>query len=189
MATLSGYGDCETGTMPASPPPTGRGLAPAGYSERLTVPLWWWGVAALLVLLLGAEFNVRLSLPMKILTYLIFGGAAALLLVFAGAVRVGVADGTLLAGRARLPLQYAGEVRILDRAAMRALMGPQADPAAWTVHRPWVKEGLAVVVTDPDDDTPYWLISSRRPAALAAALNAARAETPPMTHTPPETGA
>jgi hypothetical protein len=144
------------------------------FSERLGVPLWWWFVAAFLVLLLGAEFAVGLPMPAVVITYLVFTGAAASLLIFAGSVRVQVRPGTLTAGRATLPLEYAGEVRLLDRPALRALLGPQADPAAWTVTRPWVKEGVAVVVSDPADDTPYWLIGSRRPAELAAMIAAAR---------------
>lgn len=175
--------------MATSDAPAGQPSAPRGYTERLTVPLWWWPVAAFLVILLGAEFHVGLPLPAKIATYLVFGGAAAFLLLFGGAVRVGVRDGTLLAGRAALPVKYAGEVRALDRAAVRRLMGPEADPSAWTVHRPWVREGLAVVVTDPADDTPYWLISSRHPVELAAALAAARAHAWPVTPGPPDGGA
>lgn len=161
------------------------------HSEQLRVPLWWWFVAAFLVILMGAEFHVGLPLVVKVITYTVFGGTAVFLLLFIGAVRVGVRDGSLIAGRASLPLTYAGEVRILDRPAMRALMGPQTDPAAWTVTRPWVPGGLAVVVTDPDDDTPYWLISSRRPAEFAAAIAAARAATVPPTRepAPPEQGA
>jgi hypothetical protein len=33
-----------------------------------------------------------------------------------------------------------------------------------------VPGGVRVDVADDDDPTPYWLVSSRRPAALAAAL-------------------
>lgn len=165
--------------MAVSPEATGRHGLPV-YSERLSVPLWWWLVALPLVGLLGAEFAVGLPLAAQVISYLVFAAAAGGLLLFVGAARVGVQHGVLRAGRATLPLAYAGEVRVLDRAALRALMGPQADPAAWMVTRPWVREGMAVVVNDPADDTPYWLLSSRRPAELVAAIDAARpAVTPP----------
>ncbi|HWB36700.1 MAG TPA: DUF3093 family protein, partial [Rugosimonospora sp.] len=35
-----------------------------------------------------------------------------------------------------------------------------------------------VVLDDPDDPTPYWIVSSRRPRRLAAALVAAGARGP-----------
>lgn len=175
--------------MASSAPPGGQASAPPSYTERLTVPLWWWPVATFLVTLLGAEFHLGLPLAAKVATYLVLGGAAVFLLLFAGAVRVGVRDGVLLAGRASLPVRHAGEVRILDRAAIRRLIGPEADPMAWTVHRPWIREGLAVVVADPEDDTPYWLISTRRPIQLAAALAAARSHVLPGTPAPPDAGA
>ena len=38
--------------------------------------------------------------------------------------------------------------------------------------RPYVRRGVLVRVTDPDDPTPYWLVSSRHPRTLAAALAA-----------------
>ena len=145
------------------------------YAERLQVPLWWWVVAAMLVAVLGAEFHVGLPLWVKVVTYVVFGATAAFLLLFAGAVRIAVADGILQAGRARLPLQHAGDVRVLDRPAMHRLLGPQADPAAWTVTRPWVRGGVAVVVSDPADDTPYWLLSTRRPDQLAQSIATGRA--------------
>lgn len=144
------------------------------YDERLAVPAWWWVVAAGLVGLLGAEFHVGLPLVWKIGTYAVSGALALGLLVFASAVRVGVRDGSLVAGRARLPLQYAGEVRVLDRAATSAAMGPEADPAAYTLTRPWLPGSVRVEVRDPADDTPYWLVGSRHPDRLAAALQAAR---------------
>ncbi|MGI9207623.1 MAG: DUF3093 family protein, partial [Rhodococcus sp. (in: high G+C Gram-positive bacteria)] len=35
---------------------------------------------------------------------------------------------------------------------------------------PWVGTMAMVVLDDPDDPTPYWLISTRRPAELLEAL-------------------
>ncbi|MGI8698679.1 MAG: DUF3093 domain-containing protein [Mycobacteriales bacterium] len=144
------------------------------YEERLAVPAWWWPVAAGIVGLLGAEFHVGLPLAWKVGTYVTFGALAAGLLAFAGAARVGVRNGQLVAGPATLPLRYAGEVRVLDRAATRALMGPSADPAAYTYTRPWLAGSVRVEVRDPDDDTPYWLVGSRKPDRLAAALERTR---------------
>ncbi len=50
-------------------------------------------------------------------------------------------------------------------------MGPGADARAFLVIRPYLKRAVRVPVTDPADPTPYWLVGSRHPDALAEALN------------------
>ena len=66
------------------------------------------------------------------------------------------------------------EVNVLDSAGLRALLGPLAERDAFVVQRPWVGTAVRVVLDDPADPTPYWIVSSRRPAKLAAAIVAAR---------------
>ena len=61
----------------------------------------------------------------------------------------------------------------LDAATKRELLGPSADPMAFVIQRPWVSGAVQVVLDDPDDVTPYWVISSRRPEDLARALRRA----------------
>lgn len=92
-----------------------------------------------------------------------------------GSARVEVREGHLRAGRARIPLSYVGAVRTLDVEGMRRQAGVDADARAHLVLRPYLKRGVRVDLTDPDDPTPYWLVASRRPEELAAALESARA--------------
>ena len=42
------------------------------------------------------------------------------------------------------------------------------------MFRGWVDPVLRVAVTDPDDPVPYWLVSTRRPEELRAAIEAER---------------
>jgi hypothetical protein len=49
--------------------------------------------------------------------------------------------------------------------------GVDADARAFLLLRPYLKRSLKVQVLDPADPTPYWLLSTRRPAKLAEALN------------------
>jgi hypothetical protein len=58
------------------------------------------------------------------------------------------------------------------------VLGVGADPLAFVVQRPWVPGAVQVLLNDPADPTPYWVISSRRPTQLAAALLAARQDPP-----------
>lgn len=145
------------------------------YDERLSVPGWWWPVAGGLVAMLGTELNAGLPLAAKVATYALVLAVAAGLLLFAGSARVGVHEATLEAGRARLPLEFAGPIDVLDRSGTRTALGTAADPAAYTVTRSWLPGSIRVEVRDPDDPTPYWLIGSRHPDRLAAAVVAARA--------------
>ncbi|MGL5857709.1 MAG: DUF3093 domain-containing protein [Angustibacter sp.] len=84
-----------------------------------------------------------------------------------------VRDGWLRAGQARIPLHHLGRAVVLDSARMTQLRGPAGDARAFWCHRPWIPGGVVVEVVDPRDPVPYWLISSRKPDRLAAALTGA----------------
>lgn len=144
-----------------------------GYDERLWAPWWLWLLAALFALSVGLAYGFPLGAGWGLLAGLASGAAAAWGLV-ASAARVRVAGRVLQAGRARLPLSAAGLVVPLDAEQARRLRGPEADPAAYTLIRGWVPTGVRVDVNDPGDPTPYWYVSTRRPEALASALEAAR---------------
>jgi hypothetical protein len=58
----------------------------------------------------------------------------------------------------------------IPQSAKSAALGRQLDPAAYVVHRGWVGPMVLVVLDDPDDPTPYWLISCRHPQRVLAAL-------------------
>lgn len=157
--------------------------APRPYRERLSPSA---GVVVLAVVG-GASLGLIL-LPFSTAGALAVGAAGALGLVAATEVLAPVVEvrvpcppdgetpgvgGELRAGRARIPAGALGAPEVLDREQMRAALGPGLDVRAWVCHRPWIGPGVRVPVPDPRDSTPYWLMSSRRPAALAAALGRA----------------
>lgn len=112
----------------------------------------------------------------------IAGGVALALLLAAAwftSPVVAVADGVLRAGRARIPVDLLGEPVVLGRAEVRTAMGPGYDPRSYACLRTWTGGALWVDVLDPEDPTPGWLVSTRRPEALRAAIDAAR---PPVEH-------
>ncbi len=158
--------------MPTTPTTPGR---PAGtaYRERLTPSQFWWFAA----IAIGASLGL-VALPLAGQPGLVFGamlGAAlgiAVLVVTSARVEVG--DGTLRAGRAAMELAHVGTVELLDAERMADLRGRGIDPRAYHCQRAWMPAGVKVQVVDPADPTPYWLISSRQPAALADALKPGR---------------
>lgn len=123
--------------------------------------------------LLAAEVHLGNPGVRSWLPYLVTVPLAVWALVRLGATRVSVADGQLHAGQAHLPLQHVARVAVVPATAKRAALGRQLDPAAYVQHRSWVPTMVLVVLDDPDDPTPYWLVSTRHPERLAQALGAA----------------
>src|ERR1700683_4108979 len=56
----------------------------------------------------------------------------------------------------------------------RGLRGPRADPRAHLLIRPYLRKAVYVEVADADAPVPYWLLFTRRPAELAAAIERSR---------------
>lgn len=143
----------------------------ATYRERLWAPFIWWFVAA------AATFSAWLTTIAALPASLAWGLTGFAAAVFAvgltsyGAGRVAVRDGRFEAGRARIDVRFLGEAEVLDGPAMRSVAGPLADVRAYLFLRPYVRGGVRVGINDPEDPTPYWLVSSRRPESLAKALN------------------
>ena len=147
------------------------------YRERLHTPLAWWLLAIPIVLILGGTLYAGLPWPWPIV---ILGGLAAgcaAPLIALGRATVEVDEAALRAGGAVLPLTAIGEVVALDERQTARLRGPQADPAARFFSRPYLKESVYVAI-DPaaqrDGRVPYWLVGTRHPADLAAAIERCR---------------
>ena len=144
----------------------------------LRVPLRWWAVATMFLASVLLAFLVALPQPAA---YLLTGVLVLLTVVTFrgyGGARVQVADGILTAGRARVPVGLLAEPEVLDPEATRRAVGQEADARAYLLLRPYLKHSVRVRVVDPDDPTPYWLVSTRHPRRLAAALTASTGVSP-----------
>ena len=75
------------------------------------------------------------------------------------------------AGPAHIELKYLGLVTALDSKEMGRLRTRDADPASFLIFRFWRSTGVKVEINDPRDQTPYWLITSKRSKELAEILN------------------
>lgn len=142
------------------------------YDERLGVPLRWWVQGTMLVATLWIAVVVAVPGPAAwVVTALALALMAGLFVAY-GAARVQVGDGTFRAGRARIGAEHLGRAAALDPEATRRAAGPEADARAFLLLRPYLKRAVRVEVVDPADPAPYWLVSTRRPDELAAALGA-----------------
>jgi len=144
------------------------------YRERLRVPPSWWLIplAASVSVWLAVQhaYGPRVSVPVTLTVLLLIVGG---LLAYGRAV-VAVEDDAFVAGPARLPLWAVGAVEPLDPARAHSARGPEADPRAFLLVRGYIRPMVRVRVDDPADPVPYWLVSTRHPDRLAAALDAAR---------------
>ena len=168
------------------------------YHERLRPPLSWWLLGLVTILLLATEVVAGFAWPVAVATYVVLTGGLAAMLVSWGRPAVEVSEGELRAGPARLALAAVGEVSALDEAQTRSLRGPRGDPAALLMTRPYLRRAVYVEVARPGSesrrpprrpqvfrpraeaasqaaDSPYWLVGTRHPAELAAAIKSARA--------------
>jgi hypothetical protein len=143
------------------------------YREKLW-PAWWLYVATALVipasLLVFVPINFTTGVVVAIILYL--GCCAALVL---GSPVIDVTTNHLRAGRATLPIEVAGEATPFRGDDARLQRGQKLDARAWLMIRGWVSPVVTIAVLDPADPTPYWLLSTRSPETLAAAIAEARA--------------
>ena len=144
------------------------------YDERLGVPLRWWALATMFLASVLLAFLVATPLWLALLTTGALALATIALLVGYGTARISVRDGVLTAGRARIATGHLGAVTPLDAESAHRLAGRDADARAFLLLRPYVRPAVRVDIADPADPTPYWLVSTRHPARLVAALDAAR---------------
>jgi hypothetical protein len=156
--------------VPDTDLPGGDRADDAGHRERLRVPLRWWVQGTMLVATFWLAFVV--STPPA----LAWAATGVLLLVMVavflgyGAPRVEVADGWLRAGRARISGEFLAGAEPLDPEATRRVAGREADARAYLLLRPYLKRSVRILVDDPADPTPYWLVSTRDPEHLASAI-------------------
>jgi hypothetical protein len=146
------------------------------YRERLLVPVSYWLLAVPSVAFLGAEAWFVAGGVIPPITLAVLSLIAAIFLINWGSATIEVTGGVLRAGRDTLPLGEAGEVVALDEKQAALLRGPRADPAAHLFLRPYVKRAVYIGLADPADGVPYWLISTRHPDRLTAAIGHSAAD-------------
>ncbi len=173
---------------------SGAGTSDAAvYRERLRTP-WWWYLAGVVVgVLLGAEFDFVMPQSLVGLPVLIAIVLALAVVWRISAASVEVRGGAVVVGERQLPVGEIAHMYSLDYAQLRRVVGRHGDPLAFTFVRTWVGPGVQLVLTPPpapplpddaDDDgfetdlqplrEPYWLLSSRHPERLMAAVRAAQ---------------
>ncbi|MFC6355368.1 DUF3093 domain-containing protein [Luethyella okanaganae] len=145
------------------------------YREKLWPSPWVFIVTAL-VMPASVLVLAPISLVAGFVTAVALYAGCVTLLTIASPV-VEVSNGTLGAGRARIAVEFLGEAVPFSGVGATEQRGTALDVRAWLLIRGWVHPVVKIPLRDPSDPTPYWLISSRRPKDLAAAINGSRPPT------------
>lgn len=141
------------------------------YRERLYPPVLVFVLVGGLATMLGVAYGAAYGSALGWTTGLLLGavGITALLVT---STPIHVDDRVLRAGRARLPLAVIAHVTALDAEGMREARR-HGDPRDYLVLRAWSsRRGVAVVLADPHDPHPRWVVSTRHPDRLAQAVMA-----------------
>lgn len=155
----------------------GGGADHPRYRERLSPSLWVL-VAAALCGPMAALVVTRVDTTLA----LVVGAAVAVVLVLlliAWSPVIEVGDGILRAGRARIELEYLGDPAVFVGEAARHARGSGLDPRSWHLIRGGIDGVVVVPILDVDDPAPSWVISTRTPERLKAALRRANAVAAP----------
>ncbi len=146
------------------------------YRERLWASIWFYLALALVIpasIVVFLPINPAVGVAVAIVLY----GACVAVLIAASPL-IEVTQDAFLAGKARLPLRFVGNAEGFVGSEATLQRGQQLDARAWLLIRGWVGPVVKVIVTDPEDPTPYWLVSTRHPDQLCEALSQARQRTP-----------
>lgn len=141
------------------------------FRERLLPGTGWWLIAAALVAMVAIAYGAALGTNLGVTTGFLLAIATALGLWFGSPVIVVDADG-LRCGRARLPHAAIGDTTELNGTELREARRGNGLPAAvYSVLPLWSPPSAVVVaLDDPGDPHPAWLVGTRRPGELGAAI-------------------
>lgn len=146
------------------------------YKEKL-----WPSPGMFLATALVIPASILVFLPISmvagIVTAVLLYTACVVLLLLASP-SIAVHDGRLTCGPAQIDAALLGEAEPFNDAEARQERGPRLDARAWLLLRGWVRPVVRIPIVDPEDPAPYWLVSTRHPEKLAAAINGSRRPVP-----------
>ncbi|WP_297747926.1 DUF3093 domain-containing protein [uncultured Tessaracoccus sp.] len=138
------------------------------YQERLRAPWLWWllGVGLVASVILAVFVFVELWL---VITLAVLSTLVVVLGILGFSLDIKVDERGLAVGRHLLEAPYIAGAEVVD-GDVRA----DTDERSFMLTRPYVRQKVRVLIDDPADPHPAWLISTRRPAELVSAVEAVK---------------
>ena len=117
------------------------------------------------IAIVSEPFDVRIGLAIGVGAVI----ATWALLIFR-APKIELSELELKVGRVVISRNLIGDAQVISKEGIFFERGPNLDPGAYKVFQGSVKTAIKIPITDPEDPTPYWLISTRKPGKLAELL-------------------
>jgi hypothetical protein len=147
----------------------------SSYRERLVPSVWIFVATALLI-----PASMVVFAPIQGIGFALGAGIGVVLYAAAIGVLAGTAPvvevggGEFRAGRARIPVGLVSATEGFTGSEAALERGRRLDARAYLCIRGWIGPVVKTTIADPQDPTPYWLVSTRRPGELMKAMEAAR---------------
>ena len=141
------------------------------YRERL-LPKWWVFVFVLSIIgMLSIAYGAAISAPVGWLMFLVLATLISIAM-FTSSPIIEVSD-SLRVESAHLPFSSIASVHTLDATQTREARRSPVDATRFVTVKTWAAaDAVLVILDDPADPHPAWLVSSRHPEQLMAAINA-----------------
>jgi hypothetical protein len=140
------------------------------FREVIRAPFWLLAFIYFLFISLVVAVWAALGNQPALITW-VFSTVLIVLIALKTTLVIEIDESELRAGPAHIELKYLGQATALDSKEMGRLRTRDADPASYLIFRFWRSTGVKVDINDPRDETPYWLITSKRSKELAEILN------------------
>ena len=142
------------------------------FRERLW-PSWRaWLVIEGLIGLLAWAYGIALGGVVGA-GFALVGTGAAIAIARLSSPLIVLTSTRLQVGQATLPIEAIAAVQSVSRPGIAELRGPHADARLYVELRPWAaREAILIAIDDPSDPHPAWLVTTRHPDRLQAALAA-----------------
>lgn len=150
-------------------PSESRSVGQVVYTERLWPSIGMWFFALVMTASLGIAYGRAYGINLGI----IVGTAASVIAIFGllkSTATIRIDEFNFQVGRARMPIEFIGQVQILDQQESRRARSTDAHKDAYFQLRGGIEQTLILEITDTSDPHPYWQISSRNPKILAQKL-------------------
>ncbi|MBM6592253.1 DUF3093 domain-containing protein [Brevibacterium sp. RIT 803] len=138
------------------------------YTEKLGPSIGMW-----ILIVIAAASTALMVLPVWTAGTIILPVISFVLLAWwlrSLGISIIVTERQLFVGDAHIDRRYVTDATGYDSEDARTARGTGLDARAFLMLRPWAKCAVRIDIHDESDPTPYWLVSSKRPMELAAAL-------------------
>jgi hypothetical protein len=117
------------------------------------------------MMIISEPFDIRIGAAIGVAVVL-----AIWALLVVRAPRIQVSEEELRVGTVAISRGLIGDPQVISKADIFLERGPNLNPAAHKVFQGSVQTAVKIPIVDPEDPTPYWLISTRNPDKIAQAL-------------------